>query len=83
VKHGSGRVCEGGPLSLHLTELVVCVWGRKLSGIAQRGDHGRACNIEEAQITIELESGSEGTIRLQARVQVHDVGENRKQSGNN
>jgi hypothetical protein len=55
--------------------------GRKLSDVAQRRDHGAASNIKVERITIELDSGPEGTIRVHARVQVHDVGEIRRKSG--
>jgi hypothetical protein len=83
LKHVSGGVCEGNPLSLHLCKLIVCVQGRKSSGVAQRRYHGAASNIKVLRITIELDGGLEGAMRVQVSVQVHDVGEYKRKSGNN
>jgi hypothetical protein len=70
LKHCRGGVREDGLLSLHLGELVVCVRGRKLSGVAQGRDHCAASNIKVVWMTIELDGGHEGTIIVQAGVQV-------------
>jgi hypothetical protein len=83
LKHGSGGVCKGSPLSLHVGELAVYVRGRKVGGVAQGRDHGTARNIKVVWIAIELDGGSEGTIRVKVSVQVPDVGGNKIKSGNN
>jgi hypothetical protein len=83
LDHGGGRVGEGIPLSLHLSELVMGARGRKLGGVSQRRDHGAASNIKVVRITVELDGGHKSTSTVHARVQAFDVGENRRKSGNN
>jgi hypothetical protein len=85
LKHGSGGVREGSPLSFRFGELVVGVRGRELGSVARRGDHGAASNnIKVVRITVELDGGPESsTSREQARVQVPDFCENEGHSGTN
>jgi hypothetical protein len=42
-----------------------------------------SCDVEVVGVTIALESGPEGTTKMQARVQGRDLGENKRESGNN
>jgi hypothetical protein len=82
LKHCHGGFHKRVPLLLHLSELVVCVSGLKLSGVAQSRYYCAASNIKVVRITITFEGGPEGSTRVHAGVQVHDVGENITKSGN-